>query len=217
MTEEKKVPASVSQKVDNLKKEAAGEEKQKPAPKPKPKPVPKPVPVQERKEADKDWQKSILKQLGNLVKESFVASEEFNVVIENNDNFLDVFSKLKEMGFDYLSDISSIDYSKFEGVDKRFGLSYHLYSLKNNKRIRIKVFLDETDAVPSVINLWKTADFHEREAYDLMGISFLGREGLKRILLPEDWVGHPLRKDYKKDEGREEYTAKLIRKFKEDE
>ena len=82
---------------------------------------------------------------------------------------------------------------------------YHLSSIVHKHRIVIKVMLprwkdDEEGALPevaSVCDLWSTADWHEREVYDLMGVRFTGRDDLRRILCPEDWEGHPLRKDYK--------------------
>ncbi len=188
----------------------------------KPKPAAKKVPpkpqivVAPKEEPAEDWQKELIKKLGDDVEEAYVSVGEFNIVLKNNENFIANFENIKQHGFDYLADISSVDYLKFEGAPKRFGLSYHLYSMNMNRRLRVKVFLDENEKVPSVMDIWKTADFHEREAYDLMGIVFTGRQGLKRILLPDDWVGHPLRKDVDKVEGREEYTAKLVRKLREE-
>jgi len=217
MSDEKKVPSSVESQLNEIKKEVSGADKSKVAPKPVAKPVVKQIPVVEKLVPEKDWQKDLTKELGTSVIESYVSSGEFTIVVLNDDKFLDNLTILKEKDFDYLSDISSVDYLNYGDNDKRFALSYHLYSLNNNVRLRIKVLLDEAEAVPSVMEIWKTADFHEREAFDLMGIGFSGREGLKRILLPDDWIGHPLRKDYKKDQGRDEYTAKLIRQFKEDE
>ncbi len=178
---------------------------------------PKPKIVEAPKEQpNEDWQKSLIDKLGDRVKEAYVSVGEFNLVIENGEDFLKTFEDIKDFGFDYLADISSVDYLKYEGAPKRFGLSYHLYSVNMNKRLRVKVFLDDGESVPSVMNIWKTADFHEREAYDLMGIVFTGRDNLTRILLPRDWVGHPLRKELDKAEGREEYTARLVRKLREE-
>jgi NADH:ubiquinone oxidoreductase subunit C len=80
---------------------------------------------------------------------------------------------------------------------KRFSVSYHLLALRDGApRVRVQVWLDDGDAVPTVIPVWPTADWHEREVWDLMGIHVEGHPYLKRILMEEDWEGHPLRKDY---------------------
>ena len=80
---------------------------------------------------------------------------------------------------------------------KRFAVSYHLLKLAEGApRIRVKVFLDDGEPVESVVAIWPTADWHEREQWDLMGIRFEGHPNLARILMDDDWEGHPLRKDY---------------------
>ena len=80
---------------------------------------------------------------------------------------------------------------------KRFALNYHLLSVSDRpRRLRLQTWLDEGEPAASVIGIWPTADFHEREAYDLMGIEITGHPNMKRILLDDDWEGHPLRKDY---------------------
>jgi NADH-quinone oxidoreductase subunit C len=89
---------------------------------------------------------------------------------------------------------------KPEPKAKRFSVSYHLVALvsgaRGAARVRLQVWCDDGEAVPSVVSVWPTADWHEREAYDLMGIRFEGHPNLKRILMDDDWEGHPLRKDY---------------------
>src|SRR5918998_497520 len=80
---------------------------------------------------------------------------------------------------------------------KRFSMSYHLLRLEQGApRVRLKVWLDDGEGVPSVVGVWPTADWHEREAWDMMGIRVDGHPNLVRILLDDDWEGHPLRKDY---------------------
>ncbi len=79
---------------------------------------------------------------------------------------------------------------------KRFSMSYHLLAIPDGKRVRVQTWLDEDEPVPSVVPVWPTADWHEREAYDLMGVNVHGHPNLSRILLEDDWEGHPLRKDY---------------------
>ena len=131
-----------------------------------------------------------------------------------------------ELGFVFLSDISATDYLGWrddgvagyigtpvgrdinrpmtQGLErlpapkpKRFSLSYHLLALRHGApRVRVKVWLDDGEAAPSVVGVWPTADWHEREAWDMMGIRFDGHPNLARILMDDDWDGHPLRKDY---------------------
>jgi NADH:ubiquinone oxidoreductase subunit C len=80
---------------------------------------------------------------------------------------------------------------------KRFSVSYHLLALRTGApRVRLQVWLDDGEPVASVVGVWPTADWHEREAWDLFGIVFEGHPNLRRILLEDDWEGHPLRKDY---------------------
>jgi NADH-quinone oxidoreductase subunit C len=80
---------------------------------------------------------------------------------------------------------------------KRFSVSYHLLALvRPPRRVRVQVWLDDGEEVESVVGVWPAADWFEREAYDMFGITFTGHPNLKRILLDDDWEGHPLRKDY---------------------
>jgi NADH-quinone oxidoreductase subunit C len=79
---------------------------------------------------------------------------------------------------------------------KRFAMNYHLLSIPEGTRVRVQVWLNEDEAVPSVVPVWPTADWHEREAWDMMGIRIEGHPNLSRILMEDDWEGHPLRKDY---------------------
>lgn len=99
----------------------------------------------------------------------------------------------EELGFDYLNCLSGVDWP----ADKEMEVAYAISSLKHPGKImlRARVSRDEP-VIHSVAFLWGTADWHEREAYDLMGIRFENHPDLRRILLPEDWIGHPLRKDY---------------------
>jgi NADH/F420H2 dehydrogenase subunit C len=128
--------------------------------------------------------------------------------------------------FNFLSDITAVDYLNWgsEGVSgyigtstgrnintpmtqgfqstpapkpKRFAMNYHLLSVADKpRRVRLQVWLGLDEPCPSVIPVWPTADWHEREAWDMMGISITGHPNLKRILMDDDWEGHPLRKDY---------------------
>ncbi len=99
------------------------------------------------------------------------------------------------VSFKYLSMIAGLDYFP---QSPRFAVAYNLYSHKNHDRLTLKAYLesDTAPAIDSVTAVWSTADWHEREAYDLFGIKFKGHPDLRRILLPKDWSGYPLRKDY---------------------
>ena len=100
----------------------------------------------------------------------------------------------RALQFTFLSDITAVD--KFP-IEPRFELNYHLLSLEYRKRIRLKVRIPGDDPqVQSVTPIWPAANWHEREAFDLMGIRFEGHPDLTRILMPDDWEGYPLRKDY---------------------
>src|SRR5438876_994869 len=93
----------------------------------------------------------------------------------------------------YLSNLCGAHYPD---RDEPFEVVYHLYSITKEHRLSLKVRTTEEESVPSVAGVWRTANWHEREAYDMYGIIFEGHPDLTRILLPDDWVGHPLRKDY---------------------
>jgi NADH-quinone oxidoreductase subunit C len=79
---------------------------------------------------------------------------------------------------------------------KRFSVNYHLVAVPGGQRVRVQVWLDDGEPVESVIGIWPTADWHEREAWDMMGIPVANHPNLARILMDDDWEGHPLRKDY---------------------
>ncbi|WP_262248274.1 NADH-quinone oxidoreductase subunit C [Parapedobacter soli] len=110
----------------------------------------------------------------------------------------------EETYFDFLSCISAVD----NGVESgSFTVVYHLASIPHQHQLTLKTTiendrtLDNLPVVPTVSGVWRTADWHEREAFDLMGIYFDGHPDLRRILLPDDWEGYPLRKDYEEAEA----------------
>lgn len=99
--------------------------------------------------------------------------------------------------YNFLSDISAVDYWPETTRPERFGLSYHLYSMLYNRRIRVKVFVpEENPVVPTMTGVWPGANWLEREVFDMMGIRFEGHPDMRRLLMPEDWQGHPQRRDY---------------------
>jgi NADH-quinone oxidoreductase subunit C len=101
-----------------------------------------------------------------------------------------------DLAFDLLSSVTAVDRLKLPEPSPRFEVVYHLYSLAHKRRLRLKVRVHEGQAVPSVTGVWETANWHEREVFDLFGVRFEGHPDPRRILMPDDWEGHPLRKDY---------------------
>ena len=95
--------------------------------------------------------------------------------------------------FDWLSDLTAVDWPKRE---KRFDIVLNMYSFEKNERLRLKAHAAAEERVPSVSAVWSTSNWMEREVYDMFGIVFEGHPDLKRILLPDEWQGYPLRKDY---------------------
>ncbi len=98
-----------------------------------------------------------------------------------------------EEKFDFLADLTAVDWPKRE---KRFDVVLNLYSFAKNERVRLKVRAADGEEVPSMVEVWPTANWLEREVFDMFGIVFSGHPNLKRILLPDGWQGYPLRKDY---------------------
>jgi NADH-quinone oxidoreductase subunit C len=107
---------------------------------------------------------------------------------------IDYLAKEPSLGFTFLSDITVVD--RFP-LEPRFEVNYQLLSIEGKQRIRLRVKLaGKEPSMPSITPLFPTANWHEREIFDLFGIRFEGHPDLKRILMPDDWEGHPLRKDY---------------------
>jgi NADH-quinone oxidoreductase subunit C len=97
-------------------------------------------------------------------------------------------------GYNFFEDMTAVDWHP---LAPRFQLSYHILSFGMKERIRLRVLLDETNpSVDSIVPIWAGANYYEREVFDLFGIHFAGHPDLRRIMLPDDWQGHPLRKDY---------------------
>lgn len=116
------------------------------------------------------------------------------------DQLMDVMRFLRDdprTKMEQLSDVTCVDYLNFPDADDRFGVTYSLLSLTHNHRLWVKVFVNDPDpSVPSMTPLWKGADWTEREVFDMFGIRFTGHPDLRRILTPNGFVDHPLRKDY---------------------
>ncbi len=117
------------------------------------------------------------------------------------DRLLEICTFLRDtptVEMDYLQDLTAVDWPKRNVIE----VVYHLFSYPHRHGIVLKVETDRSNpAVPSVEGIWKSANYMEREVYDLFGVDFTGHPDLRRILLPDDWVGHPLRKDYQEAGG----------------
>lgn len=118
----------------------------------------------------------------------------FNWITVQPPDLLALMAELKAYGFNYLANLAAVDYGD------SFEVVYHFYSIPDNHKIGIKSRISRNSPhLPSITSLWPTADWQEREAYDLLGVIFDGHPNLIRVLLPEEFVGHPLRKDFKKE------------------
>ncbi|MBU0699916.1 NADH-quinone oxidoreductase subunit C [bacterium] len=151
-------------------------------------------------------------------------------ILVKKENILEIcrfLADTPDLGFDYLSDICGVDYSssargatsarsatsaRGATSQSRFDVVYHIYSINKRHRLRIKAAVEENENISSVESVWKAANWYEREAYDMFGIVFDSHSDLRRILLPEDWKGHPLRKDYSlvSDVGEKWLEEKLV-------
>ncbi len=119
-------------------------------------------------------------------------------VVVGKDQLLEVMGVLRDdRDFDLLVDVTCVDYLNYRDATNRFGLVYLVASTLRNERITVRVFLNEPElSVPSLYELWKGADWLEREVFDMFGIVFDGHPDLRRILMPEEFTAYPLRKDY---------------------
>src|SRR5262245_7475400 len=137
---------------------------------------------------------ALLSWNANAVQGAKFDREELSIYIAR-ESIREACAQLKAQGLiDFLSDVTCAD---FYPREPRFEMAYHLLSMKRKDRVRLKVRLDGEDAViESITPVWPSANFFEREVFDLFGVRFLGHPYLRRIMMPEDWEGHPLRKDY---------------------
>ena len=145
---------------------------------------------------------ALAEQFGDLP--SSVFRGQTRVVVPESSSH-EVLSLLKERGFDLLVDISCVDYLDYREppmemaacAGHRYGLVYLLASTATNQRLTVRVFVDDPEpTVRSVVPLWKAANWLEREVWDLFGIRFAGHPDLRRLVMPEEFTAHPLRKDY---------------------
>ena len=111
-----------------------------------------------------------------------------------SENIVGALTAIRDAGYNAFEDVTAVDWLPSE---PRFQLSYHIVSHQYKERIRIKTWVSSNDlAIQSITPVWPGANYYEREVFDLFGIRFEGHPNLRRIMMPEEWVGHPLRKDY---------------------
>jgi NADH-quinone oxidoreductase subunit C len=136
----------------------------------------------------------VAKEITDLFPGVVVAGDKTSVIVTSKSLYqvAEFLKNTPSLDFDYLTNLTAVDYVDY------FEVVYHLISLKHNHSLVLKTRCHDRDkpVVPSLVNVWRSADFQEREAYDLMGIIFDGHPNLKRLLLWEGFVGYPLRRDY---------------------
>ena len=166
---------------------APGAPAKPPGPPPPKEAPPKPAPL------DNDLVKRYKARFGDGLREAWVDRKQAILVVAA-DRLLEIAQYTRdEERFDLLVDLTAVDWPKRE---KRFDLVLILYSFPKNERLRIKALLGENEPVTTVEGIWPVANWLEREVYDMFGVIFEGHSNLKRLLLPEEWQGYPLRKDY---------------------
>ena len=141
----------------------------------------------------------IIAKIENKFSNSILDTTKFageDIIHIKSSSILEILKLFKNNGFNFLADMTAIDNLTLGGFE-RFSVVYHLLSHETAERVTVKAYVPEDEPeLPSAESLWKTADWQEREIYDLFGISFTGHPNLIRIMNPDDYNGHPLRKDY---------------------
>jgi len=165
--------------------------------KPKPAAVPPAAPKAPASMAATPWEGELTRRLAEQFPDQITEFSTYlgqGFLISKPAAVVSIIEFLKlEAGFDYLVDLTAVDYPD---RPERFDLVYILYSFARNERIRIKTRIAGGEKIESVVGVHLTANWLEREVYDMFGIEFANHPDLKRILMPDDWQGHPLRKDY---------------------
>lgn len=180
-------PSPVTQAVKPATPPAVAATPKPPAPPAKPA-GPVPVPW------DSELTQSLKKTYGSGIREANTYLGQ-NYIVVDPAIVTEILTLMRDdEGFDYCVDVTAVHYPKREKAE--FDIVYILYSFAKNTRVRVKTQIADGASVPSVVKIWPTANWLEREAFDMFGIRFEGHPDLKRILLPEEWKGHPLRKDY---------------------
>jgi len=169
---------------------------------PKPPPPPpgaKPAaPSKPKGPAQEPWSSPLVDAIKERFGDQFVKAYSFigqNQIEVKKDRIVEIMAFLRDndiVPFNYLADETAVHWPK----EEQFEIVYILYSFTKNEHVRVKTRIKEWEEIESVVQVWTTADWLEREVYDMFGVRYANHPDLTRILLPEDWVGHPLRKDY---------------------
>ena len=134
-----------------------------------------------------------LKALEDLASDAKYDRDELTITVAR-EKIIAACQTLKAAGYTYLEDLTAVDWYPSE---PRFQITYHILSFSLKQRIRLIARLDSEDSsIDSIVSVWPSANFYEREVFDLFGVHFGGHPNLRRIMMPEDWNGNPLRKDY---------------------
>lgn len=195
-------PEAAPEEVKEEPAEKIEETSEEPETEAKPEAAPEEVKEQpaEKKEEEPKKEKPVLKSevldeikkaLGDKVMKAWVQRERRLYIAVKGENILEVAKAVKEMGFDHLSSISGVEY------EDRMECVYHIWSYSKGKLLTVRTLVPKDNPkIDSLTSIWKSADWHERETYDLMGMVFEGHPDLRRILTSDDFKGHPLRKDF---------------------
>ena len=157
------------------------------------KPAAPPPKKEERTPLDNDLVKRFKERFGDAIREAWLDRKQAMLVVDAAKFQAVALYARDDEKFNLLSDLTAVDWPKRE---KRFDVVLQLYSFEKNERLRLKCALGDNEPVASLTGVWPAANWMERECYDMFGIVFEGHPDLKRILLPEEWQGFPLRKDY---------------------
>ena len=134
-----------------------------------------------------------VKALASIASDAKYDRAELTITVAR-ENIVAACQAVKAAGYNFLEDVTAVDWYPSE---PRFQVTYHILSFSLKERVRLVVPLDGGDAaIDSIISVWPSSNFYEREVFDLFGVHFGGHPNLRRIMMPDDWVGHPLRKDY---------------------
>lgn len=179
-----------------------------PQPKPAPKPAPKKEAAAERKDISGDALVLALRERFPDAIDEAIEMMGQRILRVKRERIREVCRDLKETrGYNFLTDLTAVHHPNRE---EPFDVVYHLYSIEQNVRLRLKAAVTDGGGIDSVAGIWQTANWMEREVYDLFGVRFEGHPDLRRLLLPQDWEGHPLRKDHALEFAENEWTRKHL-------